>query len=301
MSANVLRPESAVPAASDGACGALPGVARTGRAALDWPLPPGPWRRAIDGDATAPACQVQLDARRFVNGRLLAIDRRQGLVRWAAADSDTAIALPFAAFRCLRLMALLPAEPPDSPAWRPPLTPVPYRVEFADGRVWSGSTYRAADDARGLFLFEPVDEVGNLRLAFVPRSAWRSISIARATASQATDKARVAANGREDALKAVVGRAASRRLGQVLIDLGLIDERQLQRALSAQREHRGQPLGEVLVREGLLAREGLALALAVKDGRAIGQTLPIAAPDSVSAASASGQPTERACPNAANR
>jgi hypothetical protein len=296
MTVNVLRHEVARHAAAHGAGrAALPGLVEADPAPADWPLPDGPWRRPGACDAIASACQVQLDARRFVNGRLLAIDLRQGVVRWASAGRSDVATLRFSAFRCLRPMALVPAEPPDSLAWRPAPALVPFHVEFADGQVWKGSTFRSrrVDEARGLFVFEPVDEIGNLRLAFVPRCAWRSLSIGAPTSNPSTEEARVGANGREDLLKSVVGRAASRRLGQVLVDLGLIDAQQLQLALSAQRKHPGQPLGELLVREGLLTREGLALALAIKDGSAIGEAPASATLDGTAVARAPARHTER--------
>jgi hypothetical protein len=264
MSANLLQPEAALAAPpAESRRRAPAGVARAGQVWLDWPLPEGPWRSAIDPDALPPACQVQLDARHFVNGRLLGFDLRQGLARWTAAGSDRAIALPFTTFRCLRLMALQPAESPDSRAWRPPPPAVPFRVEFTDGRAWNGTSYRVPDEAQGLFLFEPTGDVGNLRLSFVPRSAWRSLRIGRLPGRSGTD-------GRDSLAKPAAHRPANARLGQVLLELGLVDPQQLRSALAAQREGGGVPLGELLVRQGTLTREGLELALATKAGQPIG-------------------------------
>ncbi|MFM8770124.1 MAG: GspE/PulE family protein [Rubrivivax sp.] len=56
------------------------------------------------------------------------------------------------------------------------------------------------------------------------------------------------------------------RLGEALIALGYIDQTQLQSAIEAQRHDRGVPIGELLVRKGLVTREGLQTALARKMG-----------------------------------
>jgi hypothetical protein len=64
-------------------------------------------------------------------------------------------------------------------------------------------------------------------------------------------------------------RAAAARLGRVLIDLDLIDALQLHGAPAEQRAIRGLPLGELLVRQDVLAREDLASVLAVKAGQPV--------------------------------
>jgi type II secretory ATPase GspE/PulE/Tfp pilus assembly ATPase PilB-like protein len=56
------------------------------------------------------------------------------------------------------------------------------------------------------------------------------------------------------------------RLGEALMALGFIDQAQLQAAIEEQRHDRGTPIGELLVRKGLVTREGLQTALARKMG-----------------------------------
>jgi hypothetical protein len=56
-----------------------------------------------------------------------------------------------------------------------------------------------------------------------------------------------------------------RPLGRVLVELGLVTESQLERALAAQREEHGR-LGEILVSRGLLSGSELAQALAEQHG-----------------------------------
>jgi hypothetical protein len=56
----------------------------------------------------------------------------------------------------------------------------------------------------------------------------------------------------------------------VLLELGLVNEEQLTRALTQQRTSRGRPLGELLVQQGALTREGLERALSVKQAHSAG-------------------------------
>ena len=56
------------------------------------------------------------------------------------------------------------------------------------------------------------------------------------------------------------------RLGEALIALGYINHAQLHDAIEEQRQDRSTPIGELLVRKGLVTREGLQTALARKMG-----------------------------------
>jgi hypothetical protein len=55
-------------------------------------------------------------------------------------------------------------------------------------------------------------------------------------------------------------KGASLRLGEILVDAGLISSDELQRALERQ-SSTGKPLGTQLIEEGLITREGIARAL----------------------------------------
>ena len=57
-----------------------------------------------------------------------------------------------------------------------------------------------------------------------------------------------------------------RRLGEVLVDLGLIDERRLGAALKTSENQPGVQLGQILVEQGLLEPAGLARGLAAQNG-----------------------------------
>ncbi len=56
------------------------------------------------------------------------------------------------------------------------------------------------------------------------------------------------------------------RMGEALMGLGLIDEKQLEQALVIQRGDRASPLGEILVRQGHIQRQDLQMALIRKMG-----------------------------------
>ena len=230
-----------------------------------WPLPDGPWQRTKGGEGQPHACQLQLDARRIVNGHLLALDLSRSSLLWLDADQPDAglTELPFSAFRCLRLLTLLPVAPRDATDAGPLPPAVPFRIEFADGGVWRGQTCRLTERVSGFFAYQPVDEIGNLRLAFVPRSAWRSLHIGAAPVPGVTSTVATTEGG-DSSPRVTTPRATSPSLGQVLIGLGLINQAQLDDALAEQRQHRGLQLGQLLIRRGALTPEGLAHALAVR-------------------------------------
>jgi MSHA biogenesis protein MshE len=55
------------------------------------------------------------------------------------------------------------------------------------------------------------------------------------------------------------------KLGEILINEGLINEKQLQDALSAQAsDTQRKPIGETLIKMGFISEESLALALSKK-------------------------------------
>lgn len=59
---------------------------------------------------------------------------------------------------------------------------------------------------------------------------------------------------------------AIRRIGQILVDLGFIDDDQLEMLLDEQQRNPGEKLGKIAVEMGLLAEDQLALALAEQMG-----------------------------------
>ena len=59
---------------------------------------------------------------------------------------------------------------------------------------------------------------------------------------------------------------AMRRIGQILVDLGFIDEDQLEMLLEEQQQRPGELLGKVAVSLGLVTEEQVAQALAEQMG-----------------------------------
>jgi type IV pilus assembly protein PilB len=59
---------------------------------------------------------------------------------------------------------------------------------------------------------------------------------------------------------------ALRRIGQIMVDLGFISERQLGMLLEEQRQRRGEQLGQVALSMGLVNEEQLTQALAEQMG-----------------------------------
>lgn len=60
-------------------------------------------------------------------------------------------------------------------------------------------------------------------------------------------------------------RGVSKQLGQVLIEKGLIDEKQLQKALEVQKQE-GQLIGQVLIKLGFVKQEDIVEALTTQFG-----------------------------------
>ena len=74
---------------------------------------------------------------------------------------------------------------------------------------------------------------------------------------------------------------AVRRIGQIFVDLGFIDDEQLEMLLDEQRRNPGQLLGQIAEELGLLTEEQLALALAEQMGMQVIQLVEIDIPEDV--------------------
>ncbi len=57
-----------------------------------------------------------------------------------------------------------------------------------------------------------------------------------------------------------------KRIGEILVDLGFVEPRDLDSALKAQqKDKQGRQLGEILVEKGLVSREDIVRALTIQD------------------------------------
>jgi len=263
-----------------------------------WPTPELPNYPVPLAPLAPLACQVEGNNGKVIPGKLLEMDIVRGHVQIAVPGTRAPLTLRFDQFRRLRLLdPLSPSPGPDGGAVvtdieRPS---IPFSVHFAHGAHWQGQTLSAREDAIGLFLFEPVDNLGTVRRTFVPSTAYTRAEIGRrigevlieqhaATPAQVQAALIEQQDLRErklgdlllvrqiisaEELNAAIEQQAKMpmvRIGEALVAMGFIDDAQLEEALAQQKQDRGVPLGELLVRKGFVSRNDLQMALARKMG-----------------------------------
>ena len=244
-------------------------------------------------------CEVEGLNGRTMQGRLTMFNLTGGLLHLMLPTSRVPLPLRFTQFR--RLTLTLPLAPmvganrpidDDLLAARPA---VPYRIVLRGGAKVEGLTVGHKQHEQGVFLFEPIDDTGQVRRSFIPRAAYERVDIGErigellvaqnaATPEAIEQVAREQAELRTqkigdvllvrhivtaDQLEDAIERQAKMpmvRIGEALKALGYITQHQLDAALAQQSEDRSTPLGELLVRKGVVTREDLRSALARKMG-----------------------------------
>ncbi|TSE18817.1 Type II secretion system protein E [Tepidimonas alkaliphilus] len=269
--------------------------------ALRWPTPP------FIGYGAAPLPSPQPCEIEGVNGQvracqLVAWEPEQGQARIQVPPSKAVLPLRLDMFRRLTLTTPLAPDdvrdlPSDGPLQalmehRPRL---PYHLELVDGSRRDGHTVGYVETDVGVYLFEPLDELGRVRRVFVPRSAYFKLQVGEAIGhvlveQHALSPEQVELAAREQAamrqrklgdylvVKEIIKpeqllqaleeqqRMPLVRIGEALTALGFITPAQLDEALQRQRQERSMPLGELLVQSGQITREQLRVALARKMG-----------------------------------
>ncbi len=235
----------------------------------EWPAPPFAWPLGESAErGEGQACRVESRSGATVEVMLVRLDSRGACitVRFPGGASD--VSLPFAMFRKLTLVAPLTPAPPRAgvPVERVPVAAQErnYKLWLVEaGRTLEGRTAGHVERAEGLYLFCPIDDERSLERAFIPRSAYVKVEFGRSAEQIAQDRW---VTTPADLLAAIEHqkRMTVMPMGQSLIDLGLLTAGQLERALV--RQTADVPLGEMLVREGLLGRADLHTALACKMG-----------------------------------
>jgi len=233
----------------------------------EWPAPPFAWRHM----PVAPGpqrCRLETPTGTAIDAELLGLDWAAQSLTLRVSAGGSAATVPFKSF--MRLTLTEPLKPVLNTKGLP-ARPLPiatlrrnYRLHLArPGAVQEGRTVGYLEEPDGLFLFPPAaDERGLLRV-LVPRAAYERCDFT-ATAEEAAARDWIAT--RESLLKALDEQSGKPipPLGQSLIELGLVTDEQLQKALD---ERNGElPLGERLVASGVLTRSGLQTALAHKMG-----------------------------------
>ncbi len=269
---------------------ALPSFESPGYA---WPTPDLAVYPAPVAPASAPGCTVEGTNGKLIEGLLSLFDPEQGLLQLQLPSQRRALPLRLDQFRRLCLSEAL--QPADLLANAADLPLLPFTVRLRNGPAWQGTTVGAREEEWGLFLFEPLDDGGQLRRWFVPRAAYEHAEIGMRIGQALVEQHSATADQIRDALaeqealrqrklgemlvvRQIItpeelataieeqARMPMVRIGEALTALGFITEAQLEDALVQQRADRSVPLGELLVRKGVVSRVDLQTALARKMG-----------------------------------
>ena len=196
-----------------------------------WPFPV----QCVPGDGAerilAEFCEMDLRDDRRIAGTLVNFSPRQRKLTVLAAHSVSLEKLEFEDILTLRLTRPVAIQRPQqrlTPHADKPLTQ-PYTITLIDNVSLSGETIGSVDDDAGLYLFHPKD-ADTVERRFHPHSALRSHQVGGL-------------------------------LGEILLDLPGVSRGDIESALRAQHDNRGQKLGEVLEKNRAINREDLAVAL----------------------------------------
>jgi|APFre7841882630_1041343.scaffolds.fasta_scaffold15708_2 hypothetical protein len=234
-----------------------------------WPEPPFAWRHITAHDAGAPQpCRIESLSGSEVDGLMIGFDAPGGAVSLRTSESGPVVSLSFARFRRLSLTTPLRPAPrtAGAPAERVPAAAQEreYRVRLNDRtEILTGRTAGHVETAEGLYLFTPVEDEAALQRVFVPREAYAQCEFGPSAEEAAAS--RWCASPREllDAIEKQKTMPV-KRLGHSLLEVGLLTQAQLDRALASQPKDR--PLGESLVAAGIISRADLQTAIAHKMG-----------------------------------
>ena len=284
MSDTVSAPLALLPTDSDG---------------FAWPTPDLAGYPAPRVPPAPPLCHVEGLNGHQLHGALTLFDPARGLLQLRMNTPRKPLPLRLDQFRRLSLVEPLEAyatvhsdDSPDLADERPQL---PFEVQFKGAPVWRGLTVGCRDEPWGLFLFEPLDDMGSVKRWFVPRAAFTHAEVGvrigqalveldsatpeqirQALAEQETLRSRKLGDmlvvrqiiSPQELASAIEqqSRMPMVRIGEALTALGFITEAQLEDALLQQRSDRSIPLGELLVKRGMVSRADLQTALARKMG-----------------------------------
>ena len=234
-----------------------------------WPEPPFDWRHVAPPDLGSPQpCRIEAAGGIVVDGTMLGIDAKAGSLRFESPTTRGPGTLFFRRFRRLTLTTPLV---PSTLAAGAPVEAVPtaaqerdYHVVCRDdGSELGGRTVGHVEAENGLFLYTPVEGERSVQRVFIPRAAYTSCRFGRSAHEIAADRW---ISTPADLLDAIEHqrRMPVQRIGQSLLDLGLVTPGQIERALAE--PVADKPLGERLVERGIISRADLQTALAHKMG-----------------------------------
>jgi hypothetical protein len=230
-----------------------------------WPRPPFAWPHTGKGSDEPQPCVIETTWREKIEGQMILFDTSASLMKLHLSKSLVA-AVPFSRLCMLTLKEPLVANNPVGLGKeRLPFADHErkYRFEGSDGQLRSGYTVGYVINESGLFLFEPTDDEESLLRVFVPTAAYSSLELGP---SESETALRRWITTREELIEAIEKQkhSAPLRIGEALLNLGLVTRRQLEHALAKQRGE--QALGEMLLASGAISGEDLDAALAHKMG-----------------------------------
>lgn len=269
------------------------------QAGFRWPGPP--YAIYAEGEPISEplACEIEGLNGAMRRCALVAIKPEEKSILIQIEQSKTPIPLAFSQFRRITLKKpLLPQEIVSNEHFADILgyrTTVDYTLTLENEKTLDGRTVGYVELDYGLFLFTPLDEHGQVQRIFVPRDAYKSVSLGNHIGQvlmeqQAVTPQQVELAAHEQQMRrnrllgdylvdtAVVqpdqlmvaldqqSKMPMIRVGEALLRLGYIDQDQLEQALERQKTERSVPLGELLVNMGFLTRRELNMALARKMG-----------------------------------
>ncbi|CAN5244532.1 hypothetical protein BH10PSE17_BH10PSE17_29620 [soil metagenome] len=248
---------------------------------IDWPESP---IAGLDPDTSACAAgasRVELAQGTSVSGQIVEFSAGANQLKFKVPLVLAPLTMQFSVLKAVHLLAPLRAGNPTGRAADELAAARPrrYTVRYRDQTVLTGETLTPFIDARGTFLFSP-SGTQSLQRVFIPASAADLVEIESETVAAANptvpdvsfDFSADWHIGTADALWAAIAGQEHRpmvRLGEVLVERGLISQSQLNNALDQQSRNKGKPLGKILLEAGLIDEESLKIALAGKLGTPI--------------------------------
>jgi hypothetical protein len=234
-----------------------------------WPVPPSIWMgmAPVNDTALAQACSIESLNGARVDGEMLAFEPARDRLTFRTSANGPTVTLKLSHVRRLTLttpwageaIAGMPSKPLPTAAHERE-----YRLQPRHGNsAIVGRTIGHVETEDGLYLFTPANDERSVVRQFVPRSSYLSCEYGLSALEAAT--ARWISSPAE-LLQALERQRHMqvRPIGQSLLELGLLTERQLAHALAT---HQGElPLGESLVAAGTLSRYDLQIAIAFKMG-----------------------------------
>ena len=260
-----------------------------------WPFPPF-FRDARPVDALTPADAIVFTTGGHTrHGVLEQFDPQAQRALLMPPDGTSAVALPFAAIKSIQLMPPIPlAADADLTAryqaaggHEVHTTPRLFTVQFIDGENLRGETKGFVKTRQGLFFYLTTDAVHCVRI-FIPTTAMRSYQVGgllgqhliqsrlvtadtvqQALTEQERRRQGQTANGepiRSPAQLAgqitQIGSFVPVRLGDILINQGLVSNDQMRDALTLMQRGNKHLLGNILVEMGALSRAQLTEVVA---------------------------------------